>query len=142
MIHRHPRGTAGGKIGMFVMASRRKLLLVDDDDAVIDYLHAKLGTAYDVVSTNSPDRVLSLARSEHPDLIICDIDMPEMDGGDVSSALFDDDELREIPVLFLTALVSRRELTAARSEIGGRPAIAKDAPASELLARIKSLLRP
>jgi CheY-like chemotaxis protein len=122
--------------------SKRKILLVDDDEAVLDFMQAKLGDRYVLVSTNSPANVLRLAREEFPDLIMCDIDMPEMDGGDVSAALFADAGTRHIPVLFLTALASPQELGGQRGQIGGRPAISKDAPLEQLLARIESLMRP
>src|SRR5262249_11862330 len=116
-------------------------LVVDDDEAVIDYLHAKLGAAYDVVSTNAPERVLELARKERPSLILCDIDMPDMDGGDVSKELYADPELRDIPVLFITGLVSPSDLKGKAHQIGGRPAISKQAPLEELAKRIESLTR-
>ena len=71
--------------------SKRKILVVDDDEAVLDYLRAKLGTRYELVATQVPETVMDLARRELPNLILCDIDMPGMDGGDISAALFDDD---------------------------------------------------
>jgi CheY-like chemotaxis protein len=114
--------------------SRKKVLVVDDDDAVLDYLKAKLGARYDIVATSAPEDVLALARRERPHLILCDIDMPEMDGGDLSAALFADSEMRDTPVLFLSALV------AAAGQVGGRHAISKTAPVSDLIARIEALL--
>ena len=114
---------------------KRRLLVVDDDDAVLDYLRAKLGARYELICLDSSDQVLRRAHDAKPDLILCDIDMPGMDGGDVSAALFADDATRDIPVLFLSALVS------ASREVGGRHAIAKSAPLPELVAKIESLLR-
>src|SRR5690348_9854858 len=105
--------------------TKRKILVVDDDEAVLDYLQAKLGKRYDVVSTNAPDNVLALARRERPDVIVCDVDMPELDGGDVSKALFADDALRAIPVLFLTALATPADLKQLSGQLGGRPAVSK-----------------
>jgi putative two-component system response regulator len=103
---------------------------------VLEYLRAKLGARYELVCINTSEKVLNLARGERPDLILCDIDMPGMDGGDVSAALFADDRTRGIPVLFLSALLS------AEKEVGGRHAIAKSAPLPELVAKIESLLHP
>jgi CheY-like chemotaxis protein len=122
------------------MSERHKLLVVDDDEAMIDYLHAKLGERYDIVSTNAPENVLGLARSERPSLILCDINMPEMDGGDVSKALHAHPEIRNVPVLFLTALVSPNELKQTGNTIGGRPAVSKQAPLAELAKRIDQLI--
>ena len=122
------------------MTERYKLLVVDDDEAMIDYLHAKLGDRYDIVSTNAPENVLGLARSERPNLILCDINMPGMDGGDVSKALHKHPEVRNVPVLFLTALISPSELKHTGNLIGGRPAISKQEPIPELDKRIRQLI--
>jgi CheY-like chemotaxis protein len=122
------------------MTERYKLLVVDDDEAMIDYLHAKLGDRYDIVSTNAPENVIGLARSERPNLILCDINMPGMDGGDVSKALHNHPEVRSVPVLFLTALISPSELKHTGNLIGGRPAISKQEPIPELEKRIRQLI--
>lgn len=124
------------------MFDQLKVLVVDDDEAVLDYLQAKIGHRYDLVSTNAPENVLALARRHHPALILCDVDMPGMDGGDVSAALYADDETREIPLLFLTGLASQGDLKRQQDQLGGRPAISKSAPVDELLARIESLIKP
>jgi len=121
------------------MIEKHKLLIVDDDDAVIEFLHAKLGAAYDIVSTNAPENVLHLARDTLPSLILCDIDMPGMDGGDVSKALYDDAGLRHIPLLFLTGLISAGDILKGGGQVGGRPAISKQAPLAELAKKIEAL---
>ena len=118
---------------------RKKILVVDDDEAILDYLQAKIGGRYDIVSTNAPEHVIKLARKEGPSLILCDVDMPGMDGGDVSAALFGDDKVRDIPVLFLTGLVTAEDIKALQGQIGGRPAISKTAPLEQLVARIEAL---
>ena len=120
--------------------TRKKILVVDDDEAVLDYLQAKIGARYDVVSTNAAQNVTALAREQRPDLILCDVDMPDMDGGDVSAALFGDAELRHIPLLFLTALASAQDIHRLQGQIGGRPAISKGAPLEELVTRIEALI--
>jgi putative two-component system response regulator len=117
---------------------RKKILVVDDDQAVLDWLQVKLGVRYDLVSTTAADAVMRLAHKEMPDLILCDIDMPELDGGDISALLYGDDTTRYIPVLFLSALVPAKD--SKRGEVGGRAAISKNAPVEDLIARIESLL--
>jgi CheY-like chemotaxis protein len=120
--------------------SKPKLLVVDDDEAVLEFMRAKLGARYAIVGTTDPQQVLGLARRERPQLILCDIEMPGMDGGDLSAAFFAEDDVRDIPLLFLTGLVSPEELRAKQGQLGGRPAISKEAPIGELAARIESLL--
>ncbi len=120
--------------------TKRRILVVDDDEAVLDYLQAKIGSRYELTSTNVPENVLELARSGQPDLILCDVDMPELDGGDISKALFADNELRHIPVLFLTALVTPSDLKNLSGQLGGRPAASKSDPIDKLITRIEALL--
>jgi CheY-like chemotaxis protein len=118
----------------------KKILVVDDDEAVLTFWQAKLAARYQVVTTSSPESVLAMARREKPQLILCDVDMPDVDGGDISSALFADNELRAIPVLFLTGLVGPAELKRVAGQLGGRAAVSKSEPVEAILARIESLL--
>lgn len=121
--------------------AKAKILVVDDDEAVLDYMRAKLASRYAVVVTTDPQEVIGLARAERPQLILCDIEMPGMDGGDLSAALYAEDGLRDIPLLFLTGLVTPEDLKAQQGQLGGRAAISKEAPIAELVARIDSLLQ-
>ena len=120
--------------------SKRRILVVDDDDAVLEFWRAKLAARYEVLTTSVSSEVLALARRDKPHLILCDVDMPDMDGGDISSALFADDELRDIPVLFLTGLVGPAELKNVAGQLGGRAAVSKSEPVEAIVARIESLL--
>ena len=119
---------------------KRKILLVDDDEAVLMYLTAKLGKAFDVVSTVDPEQAATLARQHLPDVILCDIDMPEMSGGDVAAALEEDTLTARIPLIYLTALVSAEEAKELEGRVGGRPGVSKQAQLSELLERIEEVL--
>ena len=83
--------------------TKRKILAIDDDAAVTAYLQAKLGAVYDVVATSDPLAALALARSERPDLILCDVVMPEMDGYELCRRIRADPLLAGTPVIFLTA---------------------------------------
>jgi len=121
--------------------TRKKILVIDDDSAAIDFLVAKLGASYEVISTVSPRDALRLAREERPDLILCDVDMPEVDGGDISVDLFDDDSVRTIPFAYLTGIASPQDLGARGGYLGGRMAISKHLPPDELLGRVHELLR-
>lgn len=123
------------------MADKKKILLVDDDDAVITYLVTKLSRLYEVVSTIDPRRAVALAKSELPDVILCDIDMPEMSGGDVAAALDADSQTARIPFIYLTALVSPEEAKDLEGHVGGRPGVAKRAPLAQLVEKIEDLTR-
>jgi len=120
--------------------TKPRILVVDDDEAVLTFWKAKLASRYEVMTTSSPESVLAMARREKPQLILCDVDMPDVDGGDISSALFADDELRSIPVLFLTGLVGPAELKRVAGQLGGRAAVSKSEPVEAIVARIESLI--
>ena len=122
------------------MGARRKLLLVDDDEAVIEYLSVKLGGEFELVAAGSPEEVLPLAIDGQPDLVLCDIDLPGMDGGDISAALFANPQTHGIPLVFLTALVSPADLRAKGNQLAGRAAISKQSPIEEIAARIRASL--
>jgi CheY-like chemotaxis protein len=123
------------------MSAKKKILLVDDDDAVITYLVTKLSKLYEVVTTIDPRKALALAKAELPDVILCDIDMPQMSGGDVAAELAADSQTARIPFIYLTALVSPEEARDLEGQVGGRPGIAKRAPLAELVAKIDELTR-
>lgn len=116
---------------------KKKILLVDDDPSVLVYLGAKLARHYHVVSTADPYQVLALARSERPDLILCDYDMPGMSGSEVASALHADPKLADIPLVCLTSLVSPGALRDLDGRVRGLPGASKRAPLSDLMARIE-----
>ena len=120
---------------------RQKILVVDDDEAVLEYLRVKIGTRYEVITTTAPLEVMDLARENEPQLIVCDLDMPHMNGGEVSAAIFADEELRHIPLVFLTGAVAPGDLQKLEGLIGGRPAIPKNAPLGDLVARIERILQ-
>jgi CheY-like chemotaxis protein len=123
------------------MSGKKKLLLIDDDEAVVGYLVAKLSTFYEVASTTDPRQAARLARAELPDVILCDIDMPQMSGGDVAALLEEDADTARIPLIYLTALVSPQEARELDGQVGGRPGVSKRAPLAELMDAIDRAAR-
>ena len=85
-------------------SSRRRIAVVEDDPAIRDLVEKVLASGgYDVASTGDPRAALDLVRNERPDLVLCDIAMPGMDGYAVLKALQEDPETARVPVVFLTA---------------------------------------
>ena len=123
------------------MTRRAKILIVDDDELALEITTTRLSERYDIVSTQIPGNVVRLARETEPDLIICDFDMPDMDGGEVSAALLADEELKYIPLLFLTGIATSGDLNRMRKQLAGRRAVSKDAPLAQLIARIEELIK-
>jgi len=120
---------------------RPKILLIDDDPAVHEFMRIKLGQRFAVTGITDPGGAVEVIRREKPDVILCDIEMPGMDGGDVSAQLFADETLRDIPLLFLTGLASPADLTNTKGQLGGRPALSKSAPVEQLIEKIEALLQ-
>ena len=125
-----------------LLMSKKKVMLIDDDAAVISYLNVKLSKLYEIVSTTDPTSAVRMARAELPDLILCDIDMPAMGGGEVAAALAAESITARIPLVYLTALVSAEEARELDGQLGGRPGVSKRAPLSELTNAIDKAIRP
>ena len=91
----------------------RKILLVDDEAGFTQLLKMNLekGWRYEVCIENDSTKAISVAQGFLPDVILLDVVMPGMDGGDVQAALQSDHMLSSVPVLMLTALVDSTELS-------------------------------
>ena len=85
-------------------SAQAKLLAVDDDPAISDALKALLAPRGLAITTlNDPLRFWEMLEEVGPDLVVLDLDMPELDGIDLCRALRTDSRLGQLPVLFLTA---------------------------------------
>lgn len=120
---------------------KKKILVIDDDDAVFVCLHKKIGYLYDLVTTTEPVFAVELAVREEPDLILCDIDMPGIDGGVLSTRFSDCPSTRRIPFAYLTSFVSPTEVRDLNGVVGGRRGIAKATRAPEMIQMIEQLLQ-
>lgn len=117
----------------------KKILAVDDEDDVLKMLVKRLTTAgYDVVTAQNGVDGIKLAKAEKPDLILMDINMPEMDGAQAGQILKNDMQTKNIPILYLTCLVTKSEAEKMQNMIGGNYFIAKPYNPEELLQKIKT----
>lgn len=82
--------------------SRPKVLVVDDAPVMLEVLEAGLGADYQILGAINGPRALELCQKARPDLILLDVDMPEMDGYQVCQALKKEPNLADIPVIFMT----------------------------------------
>jgi len=88
---------------------KKKLLIVDDIPENLTILYKTLHDDYDIIGANNGPEALVLAQSAEPDLILLDIMMPGMNGFEVCRILKEQETLREIPVIFVTALDEEAE---------------------------------
>jgi len=122
-----------------LQADRNTVLVIDDNPDIRSYLFDCLAPYYNVLQANDGVDGLRVAKESAPDLIICDIMMPRMDGYEVCRALRSDSRLDHIPLIFLTAKASMG-MKVEGLKVGADDYIAKPFNASELLARTGNLI--
>lgn len=118
---------------------RAKILVVDDTKTNIDVLEGALSPFYDVIVAMNGQKAVKLALKVHPDLILLDVMMPEMDGYETIRQLKQFDETKDIPVFFLTAK-SDQQSEAFGLNLGAVDYIAKPIIPNLVLLRIKNQL--
>lgn len=103
------------------MVKRRKILVIDDGIDTRKILHQVLTAAhFSVQEASSGGDGLALAQKETPDLIVLDLMMPGQDGIETYRALKENPSLRDVPIIFLTALSSGSTLTPEGLELMAR----------------------
>ena len=87
---------------------KSKVLIVEDNELNMKLFHDLLEAhGVDTIETRDGKEVLELAREHKPDLILMDIQLPEISGLDVTKALKADEELKSIPVIAVTAFAMK-----------------------------------
>jgi two-component system cell cycle response regulator DivK len=87
---------------------KKKVLIVEDNELNMKLFEDLLGAhGYDTIKTRDGGQVLEIARAQKPDLIIMDIQLPEVSGLEVTQWLKSDHELRSIPVIAVTAFAMK-----------------------------------
>jgi len=124
----------------------KKILIVDDDPQIVNLIKIRLtANNYAVISSPDGQEAIVKAKQEQPDLVIMDIMMPHMPGGDAVRLLMADDKTKDIPIIFLTALTANLPYEADHRgiiNVDGRffTAIPKPFKPEKLLAEIKKIL--
>ena len=116
------------------------ILIVDDDPVFLDLLRSLLQPwGFKVSTLESPSRFWQVLPTIKPDLLILDVEMPEIGGIELCQTLRSDPDWQELPVLFLTAKQDARTIQQI-FEIGGDDYISKPIVGAELIARINNRL--
>ncbi len=117
------------------------ILIIDDDEIVAKTVERCLrGNEYKVQIANTGVAGLRAARRKVPDLVILDVIMPGMDGYTVCKEMREDAQLKDVPVLFLTAKVKVEDAIVGLS-VGADDYLRKPFNVDELLLRVKAILR-
>lgn len=122
----------------------KRILVVDDEPSVTRSLKLNLENTmrYEVRTENDSARAVAAAREFHPDLILLDVIMPGLDGCDVSTRIHADPELRDMPIVFLTALATNEDTGGQAITAGATVYVAKPVMLGELLRCIDQHVRP
>jgi two-component system, cell cycle response regulator DivK len=105
-----PGGTrrAAGPAGSDVVAMPKTVLIVEDNELNMKLFNDLLEAhGYATIQTKSGVEAVELARRHRPNLILMDIQLPEVSGLEVTQWLKDDDELRSIPIIAITAFAMK-----------------------------------
>lgn len=117
-----------------------QLLVIDDSPEVLKLMKMLLSDEFDLELTTSAEKGLNILQEKNPDLVLCDVMMPGMDGHTFCKKVKSHDDFKHIPVILVTAR-SGSEMIAEGIDAGADDYISKPFDSVELKARIRSLLR-
>jgi len=114
---------------------KRTVMVIDDAGDFCEFVKAVLEATGDfqVLSCHNGRMAIRQAERYKPDIILLDMMMPEMDGSEVASALKADDATQDIPIAFVTSLISERDVDSGQGVIDGHYFIAKPVQTDKLI---------
>ena len=125
---------------MVAMTTKKTVLIVEDNELNMKLFHDLLeAQGYAIIQTKDGMEALSLARTHRPDLILMDIQLPEVSGLEVTKWIKDDDDLRKIPVIAVTAFAMKGDEEKIR-EGGCEAYISKPISVTHFLETVKKFL--
>ena len=121
-------------------ARTKKVLIVEDNELNMKLFHDLLDAhGYETLQTRDGIEALEIARTNRPDLILMDIQLPEVSGLEVTKWIKEDDSLRSIPVIAVTAFAMKGDEEKIR-ESGCEAYIAKPISVSHFLETVQKFL--
>jgi DNA-binding response OmpR family regulator len=122
------------------MSDKKRILLIDDHQTVFRLLEAIVRIKdYTLLYAESGQQGIVMARQEKPDMVILDVMMPDLDGFKVCQYLKENDETKDIPVMFLTARGAEDDLITGR-KVGGDGFMTKPFQTIDVLKQIEQML--
>jgi signal transduction histidine kinase len=136
---KQPTGDPAPAPSVSAKGTRERVLFADDNADMREYVARLLGERWDVETVDDGEEALAAIRRNPPDLVLCDVMMPGLDGFALVQALRSDEALRAIPIIVLSARAGEEE--AAKGLItGANDYIAKPFSARDLLVRVATNL--
>ena len=122
-------------------AMSKKVLIVEDNELNMKLFHDLLDAhGYETLQTRDGIEALEIARTNRPDLILMDIQLPEVSGLEVTKWIKEDDNLRSIPVVAVTAFAMKDDEEKIR-EGGCEAYISKPISVTQFLETVQRFLR-
>ncbi len=119
----------------------KNILVVDDEPEIALLVASRLRTAgYQVQVAKDGEQALRLVTITKPDLIVLDVALPGMSGGDVCAHLQKDEKTKYIPIIFLTALKTKEDDVRLGFDIGRHTIFAKPFNPQEFLGAVRDAL--
>ena len=126
----------GGTLESNLNPSDYKILIVDDVVSNVLLLKILLANQkFQVCTANNGTTCIEMARKEHPDLILLDVMMPDMNGFDTATVLKKEEGTKDIPIIFLTALNTPQDLVHG-FQVGASDFLTKPFNKEELVMRV------
>ncbi|HUD46364.1 MAG TPA: response regulator [Candidatus Baltobacteraceae bacterium] len=121
---------------------KKRILVVDDQsrDTRLMKLYLEQTNDYVVREENDAMSALSTAEVFKPHLILLDVMMPGMDGGELAARFQASPSLKAVPIVFLTAVITKAEVAASDGRCGGHPFLAKPVILSQVVDCLKKHL--
>ena len=119
----------------------KRILVVDDEESIQELMSSMLAErGYETVRAMDGEEGLKMAKSENPDLIILDINMPKMSGCGISMLLSKNEKTKHIPVIFLTGYIAKEEAEDLDHKLAGNQIVTKPFGTDELWKAIDNVL--
>ena len=120
----------------------KKIFLVDDEKSFTRIMKANLERTgkFTVVTQNDPLQAIPEILEFKPDIIFLDVMMPGMEGGELAALIREEPDMADIPIVFMTAIVTKQETGQGMGEIGGNLFLAKPVKLQEMLDTIEEVL--
>lgn len=121
--------------------ANKTILVVDDEKDLLDLIEYNLKKeGFQVLKAENGEQGIALAKQSKPDLVLLDIMMPKMDGLEAVEIMRKDDDLKRIPIIFLTARSDEKTEVEGLNK-GGDDYITKPISTTKLISRIKAVMR-
>lgn len=119
----------------------KKILIIEDSPTIVSLLRNRIeDSGYETIAANDGESGLQMIKEKMPDLIILDVKMPGMDGFEVCRIVKGDPNIKDIPIVFVTASAQKSDIEKYR-EVGGSGYITKPYEGKALVDEIKKVLK-